>query len=173
MTTAVYAGSFDPVTLGHLDLILKASKSFQEVIVGVGANSQKKQPLFDQDERIKLVRGALSEIGATKSGFLSNIYVMPFNGLLVDFCLAQSATVIVRGLRAVSDFEVEMAIAHANSSMCQHIDTVFFPTKPEHSFVSSSTVKEIAFHPSTTGWASLHQYVTSNVLEALREKKFK
>lgn len=90
--------------------------------------------------------------------------------MLMDFCLAHKATVLVRGLRAVTDFETEMAIAHANRSMRPEVRTVFFPTAPEHSFVSSSTVKEIARHPSPTAWDSLTQYVPHNVLVALREK---
>lgn len=164
MTTAVYAGSFDPVTLGHLDLIRRAALRFDRLIVGIGRNSQKKS-VFTMDERIELIRKSLppSEPPICE--------VLNFSGLLVDFCKQNRATVIVRGLRAVTDFEAELGIAHANASMASEIDTFFLPTKPQFSFVSSSTVREIASHDSEAGWASLSKYVSPVVIEALRAIK--
>jgi pantetheine-phosphate adenylyltransferase len=165
MTTAVYAGSFDPVTRGHLSVIEAARQVFDRVIIAVGANSQK-NPLFpDTIERITLIEEALPS-------HTPMIDVYLFDGLLVDFCTRHNATVIVRGLRAVTDFEAEMAIAQANRSMAPGIHTVFFPTEPEHAFISSSTVKEIARHKSETAWNSLSKYVTPNVQAAL-QRKFK
>lgn len=164
MTIAVYAGSFDPFTRGHLDITRKATQCFSSVIVAVpeaGGNA-KKTTLFDTQERIELILGALP-------GDVT-VIVMPFKGLLVDFCRQIWATVLVRGLRAVTDFDQEMAIAHANRSMTSQINTVFFPTEPEHSFISSSTVKELARHQSEMAQSSLDQYVTSNVRDALQRK---
>lgn len=165
MTTAVYAGSFDPVTKGHLDLIQRAAQAFDHLIVAVGINSAKK-PLFTTEEKIRLI-----EVGILRSGFGEpNIVVTSFEGLLVDFCKQEKATVIIRGLRAVTDFEFEMGIAHANRNMDPGIDTFFIPTQPKYSFVSSSTVREIAKHQSPTGWVHLDSYVTANVKDALKQK---
>jgi len=178
MTVAVYAGSFDPPTHGHLDLIYRASRTFDRIIVGVGVNSSKK-PLFETQERITLIRRCLEadwkesqswRPAKTEAADPARIEVVSFGGLLVDFCAESGATVIVRGLRAVTDFEAELGIAHANASMVPHIDTFFLPTKPRFSFVSSSTVREIARHPSKTGWGNLHKYVPATVIKALREK---
>jgi pantetheine-phosphate adenylyltransferase len=164
MTTAVYAGSFDPITNGHLDLIFRAARTFDKLIVGVGVNASK-APLFSTNERITLIQDAVAQ-----ELLPGQISVEPFSGLLVDFCHQVEATVIVRGLRAVMDFEAEMGIADANRSMMPELDTHFLPTRPRFSFVSSSTVREIARHPSETGWRALPAYVPPNVLEALRLK---
>lgn len=150
---AVYAGSFDPVTLGHTDLIERAKKMFDHLIVAIGVNSSKK-PVFSLAERIFLLK-------ATCPG----IDVVSFEGLLSTFCTQQGATVIVRGLRAAGDFEYELGIAHANRTQNTDIDTVFMPTKPEFSFVSSSTVKEIARHNG-----NVLQFVAPVVAEVLRRK---
>jgi pantetheine-phosphate adenylyltransferase len=138
MTVAVYPGSFDPVTNGHLDVIERAAGVFERIVVGVLENP-KKQPLFPAEERIELLRTALA--GATTAG---SIEVAAFDGLTVDFCRSVGARFIVRGLRAISDFETEMLLAHNNRRLAPDVDTIFFMTSIEHSYVASSLVKEIA-----------------------------
>jgi pantetheine-phosphate adenylyltransferase len=139
MSVAVYPGSFDPITNGHLDVIRRASGAFERVIVAVLANPRK-QPLLSVDERIDIIRQAL---GADRVS-ADRIEVDSFDGLTVDFCLARGAQFIVRGLRAISDFETEMQLAHNNRKLVPQVDTVFFMTALEHGYVSSSLVKEIA-----------------------------
>ena len=138
MTGAVYPGSFDPVTNGHLDVIERASAVFERIVVGVLENPRK-QPLFPAAERIELLREALG--GTSAAG---RIEVEAFDGLTVDFCRTVGARFIVRGLRAISDFETEMLLAHNNRRLAPDVDTVFFMTSIEHSYVASSLVKEIA-----------------------------
>ncbi len=157
-TIAVYAGSFDPVTNGHIDLIERATNVFDEVVVGVGVNSAKKY-LFSEEERIDLIRKSLP--------IEKNVKVQAFQGLLVDFCHKVGSKIIIRGLRAVTDFEVELGIAHANADLAPDIDTFFLPTKPQFSFVSSSTVKEIARYAGR-----LDHYVPIHVAEAIVKKMF-
>ena len=139
MKVAVYPGSFDPITNGHLDIIDRALEVFDRVIVGVLENPRK-APLLAVDTRIGVITRALleSELPADR------IDVESFDGLTVDFCVARSAGSIVRGLRAISDFEIEMQLAHNNRRLSPCIDTVFFMTAVEHGYVSSSLVKEIA-----------------------------
>jgi len=163
MTIAVYAGSFDPITKGHLDLIRRASRAFQKLIIGIGVNLGK-APLFSLAERTALIQATIPR------ELTSVIEILSFDGLLVDFCQQAGATVIVRGLRAVTDFEAELGVAHANSNMMPEVDTFFLPTSPEYSFVSSSIVREIARHDSEIGWRKLHHYVSPVVIDALREK---
>jgi pantetheine-phosphate adenylyltransferase len=139
MSVAVYPGSFDPITNGHLDVIRRAAGVFDRIIVGVLANPRK-QPLLAVDERIDIIRRALAADGAVSD----RIEVDSFDGLTVDFCRAQGAQFIVRGLRAISDFETEMQLAHNNRKLAPTVDTVFFMTAVEHGYVSSSLVKEIA-----------------------------
>jgi pantetheine-phosphate adenylyltransferase len=139
MSVAVYPGSFDPITNGHLDVIRRAAGVFDRIIVGVLANPRK-QPLLAVDERIDIIRRALAADGAVSD----RIEVDSFDGLTVDFCRAQGAQFIVRGLRAISDFETEMQLAHNNRRLAPDVDTVFFVTAVEHGYVSSSLVKEIA-----------------------------
>ena len=136
---AVYPGSFDPITNGHLDVIRRASGVFERIVVGVLANPRK-QALLSVDERIDIIREALAADGASARG----IEVDSFDGLTVDFCRARGARFIVRGLRAISDFETEMQLAHNNRKLAPEVDTVFFMTAVEHGYVSSSLVKEIA-----------------------------
>jgi pantetheine-phosphate adenylyltransferase len=162
MTIAVYAGSFDPITKGHLDLIARASKVFDKLVVGIGVNANKKC-MFSLEERTALIRATTQHAGA-------RIEIRPFDGLLVDFCRDVQASVIIRGLRAVTDFEAELGVAHANSNMVPEIDTFFLPTNPEYSFVSSSIVREIAGHNSDTGWKKLSNYVSPVVVDALKRK---
>jgi pantetheine-phosphate adenylyltransferase len=139
MTIAVYPGSFDPITNGHLDVIGRAAGVFERVIVAVLANPRK-QPLLSADERVAVIRTALAATGVDAE----RVTVDTFDGLTVDFCRRVGAGFIVRGLRAVSDFETEMQLAHNNRRLAPGVDTVFFMTAVEHGYVSSSLVKEIA-----------------------------
>ncbi|MEY2931021.1 MAG: phosphopantetheine adenylyltransferase [Pseudomonadota bacterium] len=134
---ALYAGSFDPPTNGHLDLVERASQLFPRVIVAIGKNSAR-QPLFGVDERMELLR--------TVCASFSNVTVDQFDGLLVNYARQMGARVIVRGLRAQTDFEYELQIAHANADLAPELDTVFLPTRTRHGFVSASLVREIARH---------------------------
>jgi pantetheine-phosphate adenylyltransferase len=139
MSVAVYPGSFDPITNGHLDVIRRATGAFERVIVAVLANPRK-QPLLAVDQRIDIIRRALAADGVPND----RIEVDSFDGLTVDFCRARGARFIVRGLRVISDFETEMQLAHNNRKLAPAVDTVFFMTALEHGYVSSSLVKEIA-----------------------------
>ncbi|MBA2719721.1 MAG: pantetheine-phosphate adenylyltransferase [Chloroflexi bacterium] len=141
MTVAVYPGSFDPITNGHLDVIARAGAAFDRVVVAVLANP-KKQSLFPATERVAIIRAALDAAGPAIPA--DRIDVESFEGLTVDLCRRLSAGFIVRGLRAISDFETEMLLAHNNRRLAPEIDTVFFMTAIEHSYVASSLVKEIA-----------------------------
>lgn len=153
---AVYAGSFDPVTLGHLDLIERASALFSDVIVAIGVHPTR-TALFSFEERKALV--------ADVSAQLPNVKVASFDGLLIDFCRAHGARVIVRGLRAATDFEYELQIAHANADLCPEIDTMFLPTRTKHGFVSASLVREIASHGG-----DVSRYAPAVVCDALKKK---
>lgn len=135
MGIAIYPGSFDPVTFGHLDIIERSSKMFDKIIVGVLDNNSK-SPLFSVQERVNM----LNEV--TKS--LKNVEVRSFRGLLVDFAEQTGANVIVRGLRAITDFEYELQMAQTNHIMKKDIDTIFLTTSLEYAYLSSSTVKEVA-----------------------------
>jgi pantetheine-phosphate adenylyltransferase len=134
MRRAVCPGSFDPVTNGHLDIIGRSSRLFDEVIIGVLIN-QHKTGLFTIDERIEMLRAVTASYG--------NVRVESFRGLLVDFCRTQEAAVVVKGLRAVSDFDYELQMAQMNIGL-SGVETLFMPTNPQHSFLSSSLVKEVA-----------------------------
>jgi len=139
MTVAVYPGSFDPITNGHLDVIGRAAKVFDRVVVGVLANPRK-QPLLSADERIGVIRDALAASGVAAE----RVAVDTFDGLTVEFCHRIGAAIIVRGLRTISDFETDLQLAHNNRRLAPDVDTVFFVTAVEHGYVSSSLVKEIA-----------------------------
>jgi pantetheine-phosphate adenylyltransferase len=144
MTVAVYPGSFDPITNGHLDVIGRASNVFDRVVVAVLANPRK-QPLLSADQRVAVIREALAASGtAAPDAADERIVVDTFDGLTVDFCHRIGAAIIVRGLRTISDFETEMQLAHNNRRLAPDVDTVFFVTAVEHGYVSSSLVKEIA-----------------------------
>ncbi len=153
---AVYAGSFDPVTFGHLDLIERAAALFSDVIVGIGVHPTRK-PLFSIEERLDLVKQA--------SAHLPNVTVDSFDSLLIDFCRERKARVIVRGLRAATDFEYELQIAHANADLFPEVDTLFLPTRTKHGFVSASLVREIASHG-----VDVSRYAPPIVNEALKAK---
>jgi pantetheine-phosphate adenylyltransferase len=134
MRRAVCPGSFDPITNGHLDVIERASYLFDEIVVVVGIN-QSKNRLFEPDERIEMISEATAH--------LSNVSVDVFRGLLVDFCVAHDIKAIVKGLRAVSDFDYELQMGQMNHSLAK-VDTLFMPADPHYSFLSSSLVKEVA-----------------------------
>ncbi len=136
MTKVVCPGSFDPVTNGHLDIIERAARLFDEVVVSVLVN-ENKQGLFTVVERQDLLGQATAH--------LPNVSVSSFNGLLVDFCTANDISAIVKGLRAVTDFDYELQMAQMNGSLTE-VDTVFIPTTPAYSFLASSLVKEVAKH---------------------------
>jgi pantetheine-phosphate adenylyltransferase len=139
MNVAVYPGSFDPITNGHLDVVERAVRVFDRVIVAVLENPRK-EPLLSVDERVATIRAALAGSGLPAD----RIPVETFDGLTVEFCRRRGAAFIVRGLRAISDFEAEMQLAHNNRRLAPDIDSVFFMTAVEHGYVSSSLVKEIA-----------------------------
>lgn len=135
---AVYPGSFDPLTNGHLDVIKRASKLFDRLIVGVLVNDSKKNPLFTMEERVALIRKCVKD--------MPNVEVSSFNGLLVDFVKQNDAVAIVKGLRAVSDYEYELQMSALNRHLDSDIDTVFLMADIQNSFLSSSVVKELAWH---------------------------
>jgi len=138
---AVYPGSFDPITYGHLDVVARAAAVFDRVVVAVLVNPRKATPSLPTEERVGVIREAIDECCADVA---ARIDVELFDGLTVDYCRRRGATFVVRGLRAISDFESELQMAHTNRKLAPEVDTVFFMTALEHSYVSSSLVKEIA-----------------------------
>lgn len=156
--TAVYAGSFDPVTFGHLDLIDRASQLFDRVVVAIGVHPTRRA-LFEFEDRLKLLR-AVTDTNP-------RVHIDRFDGLLIQYCQRIGARVIVRGLRAATDFEYELQIAHANADMAPGIDTVFLPTRANYGFISASLVREIASHGG-----DVSHYAPEVVCRAL-EAKFK
>ncbi len=156
MATAVYPGSFDPVTFGHLDIIRRASHSFEHIIVGVLHNSAK-SPLFSVEERVKMLKEE------TKT--LSNVDIESFSGLSVNFAREHGAAVILRGLRAITDFEYELQMAQTNRVLAYDVDTVFLTTSLEYAYLSSTTVKEVA------GFGGdIDKFVPPLVAEAIHQK---
>ena len=153
---AIYAGSFDPPTYGHLDLVERASRLFPRVVVALGRHPTK-HPLFSVEERTAL----LSELCAP----FDNVKVDSFEGLLIEYGKELGARVIVRGLRAATDFEYELQIAHANADLRPEIDTVFLPTRTNYGFISASLVREIAMHGG-----DINRYAPANVCKALKAK---
>lgn len=156
MIRAIYPGSFDPVTLGHLDIIRRASRTVNELIVGV-LNNGGKTPLFTAEERVEMLREVTKDI--------PNVKVMSFSGLLVDFAKHTDSTVVVRGLRAISDFDYELQMAQTNRKMNPHVDTMFLATSLEYAYLSSSTVKEVAFFDG-----DIREFVPELVVERVRER---
>lgn len=156
-TRVIYPGTFDPVTNGHADLISRAAKLFDEVVVGV-ANSPSKRPLFDLAERVQLVQQVTSQ--------LPNVKVVGFSGLLVDFAKEHQANVLIRGLRAVSDFEYEFQLANMNRRLMPTLESVFLTPAEENSFISSTLVKEVALHGG-----DIRQFVDPVVAQAIAAKQ--
>ncbi|MGL6121702.1 MAG: pantetheine-phosphate adenylyltransferase, partial [Shewanella sp.] len=136
-TRAIYPGTFDPITNGHADLIERAAKLFKHVVIGIAANPSK-QPRFTLEERVELV--------CRVTAHLDNVEVVGFSGLLVDFAKQQQASVLVRGLRAVSDFEYEFQLANMNRRLSPDLESVFLTPAEENAFISSTLVKEVALH---------------------------
>lgn len=137
MAKAIYPGSFDPITNGHIDIIERAAKMFDKVIVGVLINSAK-DPLFVPAERVDMIKGVI--------GHVPNVEVLEFDGLLVDFAHEQKCNILVRGLRVITDFEYELQLAQTNKIISPDIETVFLSSSLKYSYLSSSIVKEIAIY---------------------------
>ena len=156
MKRALTPGTFDPITSGHLDVIARASQLVDEVVVAV-ADSQKKGPLFTLEERVELVRQATAH--------LTNVRVEPFKGLLVDFAKELDATVVVKGLRAITDFEYEFQMTAMNYQLSPQLETLFIMSPPQYMYLSSSIVREI----SKMG-GDIQQFVPPCVYEALKKK---
>ena len=157
MTRAIYPGSFDPVTLGHLDIIGRSARLFDELIIGVLNNDAKKQSLFTPDERVELIRKCTKDF--------PNVKVEAFDGLLVEFAKIRQANIIVRGLRAVTDFEYELQMSQTNRVMNQDVDTLFLTTSLEYAYLSSSIVKEVA-----KNGGDIHAFVPDLVADAVYER---
>ncbi len=136
MTKAIYPGSFDPVTYGHLDIIKRAAMIFDTLTVAV-LNNKAKSPLFSVDERVKMLQEVCADF--------QNVRIDSFSGLLADYSVKNGADVIIRGLRAVTDFEYELQMAQTNRKIDDRVDTVFLTTSLEYAYLSSTTVKEVAF----------------------------
>lgn len=156
MKKAIYPGSFDPVTLGHIDVIERASKLFDHLIIAVLGNSAK-TPLFSTEERVKMLKEVTKHI--------PNVEVESFGGLTVDFAKTHHANAMVRGLRAVTDFEYELQIAQLNHVINPEIDTVFLVTDLKYAYLSSSSVKEVAAYGG-----DISQFVTPLVEEEVKKK---
>ncbi len=157
MKTALYPGSFDPVTLGHIDIIKRASLMFDTVIVAVMCNSSK-TPLFTLDERVKMLKESVNG--------LDNVIIESFDGLLINYCKEKNIHIVIRGLRAITDFEYELQIAQTNKELSHNeVDTVFLTTNLKYSYLSSSVVKEIASYNG-----DITPCVSSFVADALYKK---
>ena len=163
MLRAIYPGSFDPVTNGHIDIIERAARISDELIVGVLQNKAK-TPLFSVEERVIM----LGEV--TKN--LKNVRVVPFEGLLIDFAKQMDAQVIIRGLRAITDFEYELQMSQTNRKLNSDVETLFLTTSLDYSFLSSTTVKEVA---SFGGDIALFvpEYVADKITEKMKERRSK
>ena len=155
-TKAIYPGTFDPVTLGHLDIVTRAARMFDRVVLAVAASPSKK-PMFSLEERVELARNMVAH--------LPNVAVAGFSDLMANFARAQQANVLVRGLRAVSDFEYEMQLAHMNRHLLPTLESVFLMPTEGFSFVSSSLVKEVARHGG-----DVSAFLPPHVLQALLKK---
>lgn len=161
MMRAIYPGSFDPVTFGHLDIIRRSSEIVDELIVGV-LNNKAKTPLFSVEERVKMLNEVTRD--------MENVKIVPFEGLLIDFAAQMDARVIVRGLRAVTDFEYELQMSQTNHKLNPNVETLFLTTSLEYSYLSSSTVKEIAvFGGDITQFVP--ELVVDRVAEKMKEKR--
>jgi len=153
---AVYAGSFDPMTFGHVDVVKRAARLFERVVVAVGVHPTR-QPLFSVEERLGLLDAVV--------GQEPNVEVDSFSGLLIDYCVKREARVLVRGLRISMDFEYELQIAQANADMAPEVDTVFLPTANAYGFLTASLVREIASHGG-----DVSRYAPPAVCAALKKK---
>ncbi len=159
MIRAIYPGSFDPVTYGHMDIIIRASALADELIVGVLSNNAK-TPLFSAEEPVKMLEEA--------TGNLSNVKVVPFEGLLIDFAEKMDAGMVIRGLRAITDFENELKMAQTNHKLSPKVETVFLTTSLEYAYLSSTVVKEVAYFGG-----DISQFVPENVKRMIQDKIIK
>ena len=157
MIKAIYPGSFDPVTYGHLDVIKRSSKLVDELIVGV-LNNNAKTPLFSAEERVRMLKEVTKD--------LPNVKIIPFEGLLVDFARKTGAKMVIRGLRAITDFEYELQMAQTNHKMEPEVETVFLTTSLEYSYLSSTTVKEVAAFGG-----DISQFVPPIVMENIEKNR--
>ena len=156
MLTGIYPGSFDPVTYGHLDIIKRSAEMVDELVVGV-LNNKAKTPLFSVEERVKMLEEVTKDI--------PNVKIIPFEGLLVDFAHKLNAKIVIRGLRAITDFEYELQIAQSNRKVAPEIDTVFLTTSIDYAYLSSSIVKEYA-----SFGVDVEQFVPAGVVDRIKEK---
>ena len=156
MRTAIYPGSFDPVTYGHIDIIKRSAKMVDKLIIGVLSNSSK-TPLFSVEERVNMLKEVTKDI--------PNVEVTSFAGLLIDFADACNAKIIVRGLRAVTDFEYELAMSQTNRVAAPDIDTIFLNTSLKYAYLSSSIVKEMAMYGG-----DISKFVPESIVDIVRER---
>ena len=157
MRRAVYPGSFDPVTLGHMDIISRSAKIFDKVIVCVLKNASKKSPLFSRDERVNMLEDVVKEY--------DNVVIKKYDGLLVDFAKENNVNIIIRGLREITDFDSELQMAQGNHMVSPDIETIFMATDPRFSFISSSMVREfVSYGRSAKG------FVPDAILPYIEEK---
>lgn len=156
MIRGIYAGTFDPLTNGHLDIILRSLQFCNELVIGIGINPNK-ITMFDEEERLRLLKGSLAHF--------ANIKVASFQGLLVDYAKQIDAGILIRGIRSVSDFEYEINLSNVNKVLAPSIETVFLPTSPELAIVSSSMVKQIA-----SFGGDISKFVPKHVEEAIKSK---
>ena len=156
MRTAIYPGSFDPVTYGHIDIIKRSAKMVDKLIIGVLSNSSK-TPLFSVEERVNMLKEVTKDI--------PNVEVLSFSGLLVDFARQHKVQTIIRGLRAVTDFEYELAMSQTNRVAAPDIDTIFLNTSLKYAYLSSSIVKEMAMYGG-----DISKFVPACIIETVRER---
>ena len=154
MIRAIYPGSFDPVTFGHLDIITRSSKIVDELIIGVLMN---KTPLFSVEERVKMLKEVTKDLG--------NVKVVPFDGLLVEFARQQKARLVIRGLRAITDFEYEIQMSQTNHKLEPEVETMFLTTNLKYSYLSSTIVREVAAFGG-----DISQFVPETVAKSIKEK---
>lgn len=156
MLTGIYPGSFDPVTYGHLDIIKRSAEMVDELVVGV-LNNKAKTPLFSVEERVKMLKEVTKDLG--------NVKVVPFDGLLVEFARQQKARLVIRGLRAITDFEYEIQMSQTNHKLEPEVETMFLTTNLKYSYLSSTIVREVAAFGG-----DISQFVPETVAKSIKEK---